>query len=91
MEKRNIEMPDKIDPEKYLLKTTGPIIGSSVATQIGRLVYIAPKEYGVLPMQERHAIARLVGEITHTKDLNGKKVEKIIFSYYLLLYLLQYL
>lgn len=61
----SVETPQAIPKEKVLLKTQGPVIGSSVATTIDRLIYVVPEVYGKMKMSDRYAIARLVGKLTH--------------------------
>ncbi len=61
----SVELPDAIAEDRVLLRTSGPIIGHSRVTPVDRIVYIVPQAYGVLPMQRRCDVARLVGRITH--------------------------
>jgi pyruvate,water dikinase len=53
---------------REILKTAGPIIGNSLSVPIDRLIYIVPSIYSSLNMNERHAVARLVGRIVHGND-----------------------
>ncbi len=66
--------PDQIDLKNILLSSKGPIIGTSVLTQVQRIVYVIPSIYGKLPIRDRYTIARLVGKITNMEDLNIEKI-----------------
>ncbi|MHA1746717.1 MAG: PEP/pyruvate-binding domain-containing protein [Promethearchaeota archaeon] len=71
---KEIEAPEEIsDPEKIII-TKGPIIGTSVATSIDRIVYIVPGVYGKMSMQDRYSIARLVGTINHHATSENKEI-----------------
>ena len=48
-----------------VLKTQGAVIGPSTATTVGRLIYVVPSVYGLLPYNDRYSIARLIGRLTH--------------------------
>lgn len=56
--------PADIKKENLILRTNGPIIGTSLSSQIDRLVYVIPKRYSVLRESDRYAVARLIGRIT---------------------------
>ncbi|PKQ29639.1 MAG: pyruvate, phosphate dikinase [Actinobacteria bacterium HGW-Actinobacteria-10] len=64
----HIQSPGLIDEADVLLKTTGPLIGHSVAIEVDRIIYVVPREYGALPTNERHDVARLIGRITNHPD-----------------------
>ncbi len=65
-----LQPPEHIEPAHLILQSNGPIIGQSVAKSIDRIIYIVPEYYGQLPISERFAVARLIGEITnHTEEL----------------------
>ncbi|MBN1306366.1 MAG: hypothetical protein JXA18_00510, partial [Chitinispirillaceae bacterium] len=53
---------------REIIRTSGPIIGNSTATPVDRLIYIVPSVYSGLSMNERHAVARLVGRLVHLND-----------------------
>jgi hypothetical protein len=63
----SVEKPQAIPKERIVLETQGPVIGSSVATTIDRLIYVVPEVYGKMKMSDRYAIARLIGKLTHLK------------------------
>ncbi|MFC1573954.1 PEP/pyruvate-binding domain-containing protein, partial [Candidatus Latescibacterota bacterium] len=69
------ELPDNVDDisqQDIILDSHGAIIGPSMASHIDRIVYIVPALYGELPERERHAVARLIGRVTHHKR-DGEK------------------
>ncbi len=57
----------QVAPKDTILKSTGPVIGQSRTDKIDRIIYVCPEKYGLLPENERHTIARLVGRIAHEK------------------------
>jgi hypothetical protein len=64
------EFPEDIPAGQVLLASTGPVIGRSRAIPVSRIIYVAPESYGVLPLQDRHAIARLIGLLTHAPGIH---------------------
>jgi hypothetical protein len=58
-----VSEPKDIPDNRLVLKTSGPIIGSSVHSRIDRLIYVVPSEYGKLPEKDRYAVAKLIGKI----------------------------
>ncbi|TFH30387.1 MAG: pyruvate, phosphate dikinase, partial [Promethearchaeota archaeon] len=65
---KSIKAPGEIPEENLILQTEGPIIGTSLAVTIDRIIYIEPKIYGQLPVRERHAIARIIGKLNQTQQ-----------------------
>ena len=59
-----IAPPAQIPAENVVLQTRGPVIGSSVAAEVGRLIYVVPRVYGALPQADRYSVARLIGRLT---------------------------
>jgi hypothetical protein len=59
--------PAHIAPERLVLEAHGAVIGHSRIGTIDRLVYVVPDVYGQLPLNERHQIARLIGQITRAR------------------------
>ncbi|MDY0340480.1 MAG: PEP/pyruvate-binding domain-containing protein [Coriobacteriia bacterium] len=66
----HLPAPADIAPAAVLLKTSGPIIGHSMAIEIDRVVYVVPKRYSTLSTADRFSVAALVGRVT---NLPGKK------------------
>jgi hypothetical protein len=59
-------VPADIDPALMIMRSDGPIVGQSLATRVDRLIYVAPSVYTQLSEQERYAVARVIGRLTHT-------------------------
>lgn len=64
----NVEAPASIPQDKVILKTRGPVIGSSRATSIDRIIYVVPEVYGRMKPSERYSVARLIGRLVHLKE-----------------------
>jgi hypothetical protein len=65
--------PARIDPEHLVLEAHGAVIGHSRIGTIERLVYVVPRVYGQLPLNDRHKIARLIGQITRLRGPDAAK------------------
>ena len=59
------EVPEDVGREDVVLEAHGAVIGQSRRARIGRVIYVAPSVYGQLPVNERYAVARLVGRAAH--------------------------
>ena len=70
------ERPSDIKEEDIILKTQGPVIGNGIATTITKLIYVPPEEYCNLSVQERYAVARLIGKLN---QMYKNSDEEIIF------------
>ncbi|MFA6378871.1 MAG: PEP/pyruvate-binding domain-containing protein [Candidatus Omnitrophota bacterium] len=68
----SIETPQSIARDKIILETRGPVIGSSLATTIDRLIYVVPEIYSKMNTTDRYSVARLIGQINHISQ-KGKK------------------
>lgn len=71
---RQIEIPLAMKEENLLFKTSGPIIGTSIATRIDVVVYIEPRAYSMLPERDKYAVARVIGAINDHPSCKGKKI-----------------
>jgi pyruvate,water dikinase len=60
--------PDAVAPSDLVLKTQGAVIGPSLATAVGRLIYVVPSVYGQLSQSDRYSIARLIGRLTRLEE-----------------------
>ena len=56
--------PQVVAGGDLVLKTQGAVIGPSMVTAVGRLIYVVPSVYGLLPLGDRYSIARLIGRLT---------------------------
>ncbi len=66
--------PCAVPPESVILGSKGHVIGSSRAVEVDRIIYIVPEAYGSMRMGDRYAVARLIGKLTHLKDLGPRPV-----------------
>jgi hypothetical protein len=64
--------PDAIPPDDLLMNFKGPIIGKSAVLEPGWFVYVTPAVYGELPVPDRHAVARVIGDVCHHEALAGR-------------------
>ncbi|HSA30340.1 MAG TPA: PEP/pyruvate-binding domain-containing protein [Candidatus Omnitrophota bacterium] len=64
----NVDVPETIPQDRVILKTHGPVIGSSRATTIDRIIYVVPDVYGKMKPSDRYSVARLIGRLTHLED-----------------------
>jgi len=55
-----------IEQDNLILKTDTGVIGRSRLITVDRLIYVVPSVYGKLPEKERYAVARVIGELTHS-------------------------
>jgi pyruvate, water dikinase len=75
---RSVRLPRAVSRERTLLKTGGPIIGNSVVTRVGSIVYVVPSVYGKVPVKERYAVARLIGRVVHALTANGPDEQALL-------------
>ena len=57
--------PGQIPSEDLILQARGAVIGQGREAAIDRFIYVSPSVYSELPDSEKHAVARLIGKITH--------------------------
>ena len=62
--------PDSIAKEDLVLETQGPVIGQSRLSVVDRIIYVVPSVYGQLPLSERYAVARRIGQLMHLDEPN---------------------
>ncbi|MFP4500959.1 MAG: PEP/pyruvate-binding domain-containing protein [Candidatus Hydrogenedentota bacterium] len=58
-------LPENVPQQNILAQSTGPVIGRSRTTPVHRIIYVAPAAYAGLSLQDRHALARFLGTLTH--------------------------
>jgi len=61
-------------PEDVVLEACGAVIGKSRQHAIDRVIYVTPSVYGQMPVQDRYAVARLIGRLLHIDDDRSRKV-----------------
>jgi len=76
-QKGQVEIPEKIDPEKILFSCEGHFMGGSICQDITKVIYVDPKAYIDLPLSEKYDIARLVGGLN--RQITAKDAEPTIF------------
>ncbi len=69
-----VKEPDNIEDNKLVIRTQGPIIGTSIHTSIDRLIYVQPAGYGALSEKERYAVAGIVGKIANIDKRASKTI-----------------
>jgi len=62
---RGVDLPEHLSASCACVDSRGPIIGSGRAGAVDRLVYVVPGAYGSLGDNDRYAVARTVGRLTH--------------------------
>jgi hypothetical protein len=72
------DRPDNIHLEDVILEAAGPVIGHSRNDTIDRIIYVVPDEYSKLSVGDRHAIARVIGEICHVKAEHLQDVTMLV-------------
>jgi hypothetical protein len=70
----SMDPPDDLRPEDILVEAHGAVIGMSTQRRIDWAIYVAPTVYGELPVGERYAVARVIGELMHLEQFQGKVV-----------------
>ncbi|MBN1846145.1 MAG: PEP/pyruvate-binding domain-containing protein [Sedimentisphaerales bacterium] len=66
--------PAEIAAANLLVQAKGAVIGHSRVSRIDRFVYVVPRVYGDMPIKERHAVARLIGQLMHVPEFHQGKV-----------------
>jgi pyruvate, water dikinase len=60
----NVEIPKvEITDENRIIESRSAVVGQSRMVNIQKFIYIVPEKYGTLSIQDRYAIARLIGDI----------------------------
>ncbi len=62
------DLPDRIAPADLVFEAHGAVIGQSRLVTVDRLIYVVPAVYGQLPINDRYAVARLIGRLMHAED-----------------------
>jgi hypothetical protein len=64
--------PQSLSSDRILLQSRGPLIGRSRSERVRRLIYVIPEKYAALRMQDRYAVARLIGQLAHLPPVGGE-------------------
>ena len=75
----NVQMPDKVDPDKILFESYGYTMGGSISQPIKRIIYIEPKAYIDATISQKYDIARLVGKLNR-QITNREAMPTILFG-----------
>jgi len=75
----SIKLPevDVVDEDR-IVEAQGAVVGQSRVGQIDRFIYIVPERYGQLPVNTRHEIARLIGDINRAEKKDAPECVMII-------------
>ncbi len=76
----HVQEPADIPAATVLLRTSGPVIGQSVATELDRIVYVVPEAYSALPTSERFALAALVGRVLNQPSDTPGEGRKVLLA-----------
>ncbi|MEI6809617.1 MAG: PEP/pyruvate-binding domain-containing protein [bacterium] len=61
-----------VKEQDRIIEARGAVIGQSRLVDVGSFIYVVPEAYGKLPLNDRHAVARLVGKINRAyKEASG--------------------
>ncbi|MFA7257251.1 MAG: PEP/pyruvate-binding domain-containing protein [Kiritimatiellales bacterium] len=67
-----VKLPEiKVPEASRIIEARGAVVGQSRLIPVDRLIYVIPALYGKLPLQERYAVSRLIGEINRTASANS--------------------
>lgn len=61
-------LPGNIAESEIFFRAQGIVIGPSTVTTVGRLIYVVPAVYALLPQSDRYSIARLIGRLTRLEN-----------------------
>jgi hypothetical protein len=75
----SVELPEiDVADEQRIIEANGAVVGQSRVGQIDRFIYVVPRLYGQLPVNTRHGIARLIGDINRLDKQKPPKNTMII-------------
>jgi hypothetical protein len=58
--------PVQIEEDARIIEARGAVIGQSRLIGVDLFIYVVPEVYGHLPIQQRHEVARLLGQINRS-------------------------
>lgn len=62
-----------VPEESRIVSACGAVIGHNRQIEIDRIIYVEPEIYGRLTIQERHEVARLIGQLNRTISLEEQE------------------
>jgi len=74
-----IELPEvEVADGDRIVEAHGAVVGQSRVGKIDRFIYVVPERYGQLPVNTRHEIARLIGDINRAEKEDAPENVMII-------------
>ena len=70
VEGKRVKYPESIPNSRVIVRTTGPVVGHSLAMRINRLIHVLPSVYGRMSLTQRYSVARAIGRLTHLDGPN---------------------
>jgi hypothetical protein len=68
-----VTIPACVEPDKLLFSCQGYFMGGSISLDVKRIVFVNPKAYEALPLQQKYDVARAIGainkQITNRDDI----------------------
>ena len=69
-----VAIPDvTINDKNRIIESRSAVVGQSRVVELQTFIYILPEKYGVLSIQDRYAVARLIGEINNCIPVRNEK------------------
>jgi hypothetical protein len=59
----NVQIPDKVEPDKILFESQGYTMGGSISQPIKRVIYVEPQVYVNAVISRKYDIARQIGKL----------------------------
>ncbi|MGD8787827.1 MAG: PEP/pyruvate-binding domain-containing protein [Phycisphaerales bacterium] len=72
----NVQIPDKVEPDKVLFESQGYTMGGSISQPIKRVIYVEPKEYVNAVISRKYDIARQIGKLN--KQISSRQTTPTI-------------
>lgn len=67
------EQPAQIPAERHLLASHGSVIGASRQQRLDQVLWVCPEVYARLPIQDRYAVARLIGRVLRREAASDER------------------
>ncbi|MGB9602306.1 MAG: PEP/pyruvate-binding domain-containing protein [Limisphaerales bacterium] len=67
-------LPENLNEQNIIFRSSGPIVGHSVATAIDLFIYVVPSAYSQMNMSDRYSVARIIGRIAHLHPETERKI-----------------
>ncbi len=68
------EPPAQLEEERILIRTRDSIIGKSRDIELEWIVYVVPSVYSLLSINDRHAVAHLIGDLLRAPALGHGRI-----------------